>query len=72
MSKQDYKNQKFSIGVTVFSFVVMLAFLIYANNNAGSSLEYGHLQNALKDRGQTLKTFLSSPMQTADDKNHVN
>lgn len=55
-SKKEYRNQKFSIGVTVFSFVVMLGFFIYVNNsNASSALEFTHLQNTLKDRSKALR-----------------
>ena len=68
-NKKEYRNHLFSIGVTVFSFVVMLAFFIYTNiSNACSSLEYDHLQNALKDRSKTLNTLRSDAAQSGNAK----
>lgn len=67
-NRKHYKNQKFPIGVTVFSFFVMLAFFIYSSGNASSSLEYTRLQNSLKDRSRALELFRSGTLQSDNEK----
>lgn len=60
--KEEYRNQKVSIGVTIFSFIVMLVFFIYTNiitaNSPRSNTRMSEVSLAL-DAGNARENYLT-------------
>jgi len=79
--KEEYRNQKVSIGVTLFSFVVMLLFFVYTNViTAGSSplststqeIEFGMEEgNSASDAGKKNLASVTPNEKTASGKKEI-